>query len=220
MKVVAFVPIKMNNERTPGKNTKCFDDGTPLIQCILKSLKKVPEIDEIYVYCSNDKIKDYLIDGVKYLKRSETLDTPEATSQDIIDSFIKEVDADIYVLSHATSPFVKEDKFSICINKVINEDYDSAFTAEKLQNLLWSENKPLNFNAENIPRTQDLTPIYNEVSAAYVFKKETFKNLHRRIGLNPYICEVSAVEATDIDYPEDFEIANVLYMNIYKRGER
>lgn len=220
MKVVAFVPIKMNNERTPGKNTKCFDDGTPLIQCILKSLKKVPEIDEIYVYCSNDKIKDYLIDGVKYLKRSESLDTPEATSQDIIDSFIKEVDADIYVLSHATSPFVKEDKFSICINKVINEDYDSAFTAEKLQNLLWSENKPLNFNAENIPRTQDLTPIYNEVSAAYVFKKETFKNLHRRIGLNPYICEVSAVEATDIDYPEDFEIANVLYMNIYKRGER
>ena len=220
MKVVAFVPIKMNNERTPGKNTKCFDDGTPLIQCILKSLKKVPEIDEIYVYCSNDKIKDYLIDGVKYLKRSETLDTPEATSQDIMDSFIKEVDADIYVLSHATSPFVKEDKFSICINKVINEDYDSAFTAEKLQNLLWSENKPLNFNAENIPRTQDLTPIYNEVSAAYVFKKETFKNLHRRIGLNPYICEVSAVEATDIDYPEDFEIANVLYMNIYKRGER
>ena len=220
MKVVAFVPIKMNNERTPGKNTKCFDDGTPLIQCILKSLKKVPEIDEIYVYCSNDKIKDYLIDGVKYLKRSESLDTPEATSQDIIDSFLKEVDADIYVLSHATSPFVKEDKFSICINKVINEDYDSAFTAEKLQNLLWSENKPLNFNAENIPRTQDLTPIYNEVSAAYVFKKETFKNLHRRIGLNPYICEVSAVEATDIDYPEDFEIANVLYMNIYKRGER
>ena len=51
-------------------------------------------------------------------------------------------------------------------------------------------------------------------------KKETFKNLHRRIGLSPYICEVSAVEATDIDYPEDFEIANVLYMNIYKRGER
>ena len=70
MKIVAFVPIKMNNERVPGKNTKCFDDGTPLIQCILKSLVQVPEIDEIYVYCSNEKIKDYLIEGVKYLKRS------------------------------------------------------------------------------------------------------------------------------------------------------
>ncbi|WP_343338762.1 hypothetical protein TPELB_09680 [Terrisporobacter petrolearius] len=219
MKIVAFVPIKMNNERFPGKNTKCFDDGTPLVQCILKSLVNVPEIDETYVYCSNEKIKDYLIEGVKYIKRSEELDTAQATSQDIIDSFMQEVDADVYVLSHATSPFVKEEKISICINKVKNENYDSAFTAEKLQHLLWSENKPLNFDAENIPRTQDLVPIYNEVSAAYVFKKDTFKKLNRRIGLNPYICEVSALEATDIDYPEDFEIANVLYMNIYKRGE-
>ena len=60
MKIVAFVPIKMNNERVPGKNTKCFDDGTPLIQCILKSLVNIPEIDEIYVYCSNEKIKEYI----------------------------------------------------------------------------------------------------------------------------------------------------------------
>ena len=31
MKVVAFVPVKLNNERLPGKNTKVFEDGTPLI---------------------------------------------------------------------------------------------------------------------------------------------------------------------------------------------
>lgn len=27
MKTVAVVPVKMNNERLPGKNTKCFDNG-------------------------------------------------------------------------------------------------------------------------------------------------------------------------------------------------
>lgn len=31
MKTVAFVPIKLNNQRTPGKNTKKFDDGSALI---------------------------------------------------------------------------------------------------------------------------------------------------------------------------------------------
>lgn len=31
MKVVALVPIKMNNERTPGKNTKKLSDDIPLI---------------------------------------------------------------------------------------------------------------------------------------------------------------------------------------------
>lgn len=32
MKTVAVVPVKMNNERLPGKNTKCFDNGEPLIK--------------------------------------------------------------------------------------------------------------------------------------------------------------------------------------------
>ena len=68
-------------------------------------------------------------------------------------------------------------------------------------------------------RTQDLPVYYNEVSAAYVFKKETFETLKRRIGENPYICEVSGVECVDIDYPEDFEIANAIYMGILKNGE-
>ena len=73
MKIVALVPIKMNNERVPGKNTKLLCDGTPLIQMILHALKDASEVDEIYVYCSNKQIKDYMIPGVKYLKRDENM---------------------------------------------------------------------------------------------------------------------------------------------------
>ena len=47
MKTVAVVPVKMNNERLPGKNTKCFDNGEPLIKYVLSSLSKVKNIDEI-----------------------------------------------------------------------------------------------------------------------------------------------------------------------------
>ena len=53
MKVTAFVPMKLNNERLPGKNTKAFTNGKPLCQYILNTLLKVKEIDEIYVYCSD-----------------------------------------------------------------------------------------------------------------------------------------------------------------------
>ena len=49
MKIAAFVPVKLKNERTPGKNTKRFDDGTALITCFLRTLVHVPEIDELYV---------------------------------------------------------------------------------------------------------------------------------------------------------------------------
>lgn len=219
MNVAAFVPVKLNNERAPGKNTKRFDDGTPLITHFLKTLVQVPEIDELYVFCSREEIKDYIVPGVCFLKRPEFLDTREATPQDIISTFMSMVDADVYMVCHCTSPFVKAERFSECIHKVCFEGHDSAFTGEKLQRLMWHNGQPLNFDAANVPRTQDLPVYYNEVSAAYVFKKETFETLHRRIGLNPYICEVSGVECVDIDYPEDFEIANAIYMKLLKKGE-
>ena len=60
---VAFVPIKLNNERIPGKNLKPMDDGKPLISFILETLvllKKKGIITEIVVYCSKKEICQYI----------------------------------------------------------------------------------------------------------------------------------------------------------------
>jgi spore coat polysaccharide biosynthesis protein SpsF (cytidylyltransferase family) len=38
MKIVGVVRVKLNNERLPGKNTKPFDNGEPLIRYILTTL--------------------------------------------------------------------------------------------------------------------------------------------------------------------------------------
>ena len=217
MKTVAFVPIKLNNQRTPGKNTKKFDDGTALITVFLKTLVKVKGFDAIYVFCSNPEIEQYLIPGVKFLKRPEYLDTQEATPQQIIEEFMKLVDAEIYAVCHCTSPFVSALHFDECVEAIKSGRFDSSFTAEKIQHLLWnSKNEPLNFDPTNIPRTQDLDPIYNEVSAAYVFKREVFEKYHRRIGIKPHITEVTGIECIDIDYPEDFLIANAIYMTMLR----
>lgn len=217
MKKVAFVPVKLNNQRAPGKNIKKFDDGISLITLFLEKLIKVKGIDEIYVFCSDETIKEYMIPGTKYLKRSEYLDTPEATPQDIIGEFMKFVDADIYAVCHCTSPFVKIEHFEECIQATESEEFDSSFTAEKMQHLMWTDNnEPLNFDCANVPRTQDLPIYYKEISAAYVFKREVFEKFRRRIGIAPHITVVSGIECIDIDYPEDFEMANTIYMNMIR----
>ena len=46
MKTVACVPIKLNNQRTPGKNIKKFDDGSSLITVFLSNLIKVKSFDD------------------------------------------------------------------------------------------------------------------------------------------------------------------------------
>jgi CMP-N-acetylneuraminic acid synthetase len=215
MKTVCFIPIKLKNERFPGKNVKRFYDGTPLIQYFLKTLVKITGLNNIYVFCSNAAIQDYLIDRAIFLKRPEYLDTPSTTPQNIIKEFMNLIDADIYMVAHTTSPFVSIEHFEECVEAVASNKHDSSFTGEKIQKLLWNDEiDPLNFAANNIPRTQDLKPIYAEVSAAYVFRKEVFLNLNRRVGLNPHITVVSGIECIDIDYQEDFEIANAIYKEI------
>lgn len=221
MRIVAMVPIKMNNERLPGKNIKAFSDGSPLLTVFLKTLVNVRFFDDIYVFCSSSEIKNYIIPCVKYLERPRFLDTQQTAPHEIINEFIKRVDADVYAVCHCTSPFVTAGHIEECVAAVKSGEHDSAFTAEKIQRLLWTnKNTPLNFEADNVPRTQDLLPIYSEVSAAYVFTKDIFEKTSRRIGFSPYITEVKGIECVDIDCPDDFEIANAIYMNLIKGKRR
>lgn len=206
MKIVAIMPIKLKNERCPGKNTRMLG-SKPLLQYELDSLKETGLCDSINVYCSSEDVVPYLPDGVNFVKRPEVLDLPTSNFSQIFETFMGEVDADIYVYAHATAPFIKKETMEQCINAVKSGEYDSAFCALKLQDYLWQNGEPLNFDATNVPRTQDLTPIYQETSGVYVFTKDVFKNKHRRIGDKPYVSEVSFKEAVDIDNPEDFLLA-------------
>ena len=218
MKVVAYVPIKLNNERTPGKNLKKFSDGTPLCSFIFNALTKVKEIDEAYCYCSSEDIIPYLQDGIKFLQRPSSLDTSSTQCQDIIASFLNTItDADIVVLCHATCPFISPETIQKCVKAVMSREYDSAFSAAPVRDFLWLDGKAINFNPEKSVRTQELPPIYKETIGCYVFTKEMFLKRNGKVGYHPYICEVGPFEDVDIDYPEDFETANAIYMNVLKK---
>lgn len=205
-KILAIMPIKLNNERLPGKNTKLLGDK-PLLQYELDSLLQIKEISEIDVYCSNEKIVDFLPKGVHFVKRPQKLDLPTSNFTQIFECFMKEHYADIYIYAHATAPFISVNTIKMCINAVVSEKYDSAFCAEKIQDYLWKDGEALNFEANNVPRSQDLDVIYRETSGVYVFRREVFETYRRRIGIKPFICEVNAKERIDINNPEDFILA-------------
>lgn len=211
MKIVSFIPIKLNNQRLPGKNTMLLG-GRPLCDYIFKTICEVDGIDERYVYCSDESIKPYLTDGIQFLKRDAYLDGFQVKGLEIIDRFVKDVDADIYVLTHVTQPFTKPSSIENALKKVVSGEYDSAFSAVMLQDYMWKEGKPFNYDMKNIVRTQDLDPIYMETGAFFIFRKEVFTELGQRIGNNPYIYEIDQFEAVDIDTIEDFEFAKAVAM--------
>lgn len=209
MKIVSFIPIKLNNQRFPGKNIIPLA-GKPTCEYIFDTIKKVNTINEKYVYCSDEKIREYIPNGLTFLKRDPYLDGFQVKGLEIIDRFVKDVDADIYVLTHVTQPFTKSESIKFALDKVISGEYDSAFSAVELQDYMWVNGKPLNYDMKNIVRTQDLDPIYMETGAFFIFRKEVFTKLRQRIGNKPYIHIINQFEAVDIDTAEDFEFAKVV----------
>lgn len=206
MKTVALVPVKLNSERLPHKNILPIG-GHPLCWHICDSLSQVDKIDEVYVYCSDETVKQYLPDTVIYKKRDKRLDGNEIKGFDIYRCFMREVEADVYILAHTTSPFIKASSIANALDHVLSGEYDSAFSAEKIQTFAWYQGKPVNYDLNDVPRTQDMEPIWVETSAFYIFRKEVFVDHNRRIGFQPYIQEVSGAEAVDIDEQKDYELA-------------
>jgi len=112
-KIVAIMPIKLSNERLPGKNTKLLG-GKPLLQYELDTLLQIKDIERVYVYCSDAAICEFLPKGVDFKKRPNYLDLPTSNFTQIFENFINEIDADIYVYAHATAPFVEKDTVKEC----------------------------------------------------------------------------------------------------------
>lgn len=211
---VAFVPVKLNNERLPGKNTKAFDGGKPLIQYILDTLQKAEGVDEIYVYCSDESIREFLPEGVRYLCRDKSLDSSKTLITEVLQAFANEVEAETYVLAHATAPFLSKKSIEAGIQAVTKEGYDSAITVTACHDFLWKDGKPFNYDVGRIPRTQDLDEMFVETTGLYVYGRDLILKEGRRIGEKPYMIKVAREEAIDINEPFDFMVANAWFQKL------
>ena len=219
MRVVCCVPMKLYNERLPNKNIIQLANGQPLCTFILQTLLGISVIDDIIVYCSDSSITSYLPVGVRFMKRGTHLDTNTTSMIEVLQCFVSDVEADIYILAHATAPFLQSSSIENALQQVKSGCYDSAFSVQKHHDFIWI-NGIANYDPKDIPRTQDLPPYFKETSGFYIFKRSVITQLGQRIGSRPYMQEVNWIEGIDIDDQEDLNFANtVLLSHMIKETE-
>lgn len=211
-RVAGFVPSKLNSSRLPAKNIRPLG-GVPLLNYALRTLSAVAEVDDIVVYASDDAVMASVEGGSssRYVQRPVALDSDAATVQDFVGGFLTDVECDVVVLLHATSPFISARTVAECTRAVLSGSHDSAFAAQEIRRFAWFGGTPLNYSLSlPTPRTQDLEPVLVEQSGLYVFTRDLFQRTARRIGSRPFIKVVDSVEGHDIDSPEEFEFAELL----------
>jgi CMP-N-acetylneuraminic acid synthetase len=216
-KIVALLPMKANSERVKGKNFKFFA-GKPLYRWILDSLLEVSELAEIVI--NTDARAQLSESSLVSSSRISIHDRPEDICGDlvsmntIIEHDIKNVDADIYLMTHTTNPLLSAKTIRNALHAFrvayAKKEADSLFTVNKVQTRFYRHDcSPVNHDPDNLLRTQDLEPWFEENSNLYIFTKNSFLSTGARIGKKPMMFETPKLESIDIDTPSDWEFASI-----------
>ncbi|MBN1370779.1 MAG: acylneuraminate cytidylyltransferase family protein [Anaerolineaceae bacterium] len=214
-KIVALVPMRHHSERVPGKNYRLLN-GKPLYAHIVETLLDVPEVSKIVVDTDSPVILEGLAKNYPQVgtqERPEHLRAGTIPMNEILLHDTALEPADLYLQTHSTNPLLRAETLSAAI-KALRDNYpayDSLFGVTRLQTRLWDQlARPINHNPAILLRTQDLPPTYMENSCVYLFTRQTLEQRRNRLGERPYMFEVSAAEAWDIDEELTFQIVDLL----------
>jgi len=212
--VVALVPMKEHSERVPGKNTRLFS-GKPLFHHIIGTLEATYAIDKVVVDTDSEIIAEEaksLFPKVQVIERPQELRGDLVSMNKLIAYDISHVASDIYLQTHTTNPLLRSKTISDALRAFArSEEYDSLFTVNRVQTRLYTaDGAPINHNPNELIRTQDLPPVYEENSCLYIFTSESFSKHQRRIGSKPLMYETDRIESIDIDDEYTFRLAEML----------
>lgn len=225
-KIVALLPMKANSSRVPGKNFKDFC-GKPLFRWVLDSLLSVSEIDKVII---NTDAKDILLENgleenerVVIRRRPEEICGDDVSMNLVIADDIKNVPADIYLMTHTTNPLLSKHTISAALKAfdehVAKGSADSLFTVNKIQTRFYRQDgSAINHDPDHLIPTQDLEPWYEENSNLYIFTADSFEKTKARIGVQPAMHVTPLRESVDIDTPEDWDLGVITTRYLLEAG--
>lgn len=130
MKIVAIIPARYQSSRFPGKPLADLC-GKPMIWWVYNQVKKVSEIDEVYVATDDDRIFSMC---EKIGINSIMTDLHHETSTERVNEVAHKVGADLYVVVNGDEPLIDPEiiRAIIPMNKIDTDFYVSNLMTEIL----------------------------------------------------------------------------------------
>lgn len=227
-KVIFFLPTRKGSQRVKNKNIRSFANiEGGLIENKLSQLIQTKNIDEI-ILSTNDDECIYIANSfqkkcsrLKIVKRPDELCLDSTNLSDLIYYVPTITDADHILWGHVTTPICDAAEYDKAINiyfSKIKEGYDSLVSVTEFKNFLLNmEGKIINNTTDLLwPRTQDLNPLYEINHAIFLAKREIYVKYKNRIGNNFFLYEMDKLKSFDIDWEQDFTIAEIIYKKLYQ----
>jgi CMP-N-acetylneuraminic acid synthetase len=231
--ITAFLPCRAGSERVPKKNTRPFAGySTGLIGLKLEQLAACAEIDRILLSTNDPEViaiatdASVVIPKLEIDLRPDHLCTPQTSTDELIAYVPDRIDRGVVLWTHVTSPMVDAAAYSEMIAEyttaVADGESDSLMSVTGLRTFLWTATGPLNYDraVEKWPRTQTLQTLYSVNSAAFMIDVELMRGLQDRVGRSPKLFEMTEAQGFEIDWEEQFALAEVIYQSALGPGGR
>lgn len=223
MQITAVIPIRTGSQRVKDKNLRPFANSN-LMELKIAALLQVPELTSIIVNTNSEIAIDIVkrhYPSVRTHRREEYYASSQCSGSEFFRHLGEVTDTDIFVYCPCTSPFIKPQTISLCINQFLKSpDHDCLATVSSIKDFLWLDNKPINYDPSHAPNSQDLPNIVALNFGVTVIRREDLIRNSNIIGKKPQFIVTDEIEAIDIDTPLDFYIAEQLYtkLSIEKKG--
>ena len=225
-KIAFFLPTRKGSERVKNKNTRPFAGiKGGLVENKIKQILATKHVDEI-IFSSNDERCMEVADKYSYDSRLRIIPRPDelclssTNLQDLICYVPTVTDADHILWGHVTTPLAGAEEYDKGIELYLSkleEGYDSLVGVTELKNFLLNKNGKLVNNTTDIPwpRTQDLEALYEINHTMFLAKREVYTKLKNRLGEKALLHVMDEIHSKDIDWEDDFTIAEIMYKNLY-----
>ncbi|MEQ8736681.1 MAG: hypothetical protein RIC29_17295 [Rhodospirillaceae bacterium] len=207
MRIVAFVPAKGQSDRIANKNTVILD-GEHLFKRKLRQLLECDLIDEVYLDTESRDLIDLASDlDVKVLTRDPNLASNSTDGHALFANECAQVDADIYIQSLCTSPFITKDTISRALKALLeDENSDSLVAVQKKKQYQWVDGRP-QYGDGKIPNSVDLPESVIESMGLYMVRRDGASPPKQRFGKSPLLFDLTEEEAVDLNWPDDLAFA-------------
>ena len=220
MNITALVPVKTNSERLKNKNFLMFC-GQPLYQVILDKLQAIKTVNKIVINTDSEIIAKECSE--RYSKatiiiRPQEIRGNEITMNAIIAYDLTRVSGEHFLQTHCTNPLISIKTIEHAISTYFRNlsEFDSLLSVQSIKKRAYNFNgDPINHSNSILEQTQNLPEVFIENSNLFIFSRTSFyNNSHSRVGSKPLFFPMNYIEGIDIDYPEDFILAELVYKNI------
>ena len=215
MVIYALIPLRTGSIRIKNKNFLKIKKKPVYLYSTHQALKS-RLIKKVFIATNSKKIK-IKHKKLSIFKRSKMSNTKKASTEIVVEEFLKNNVCDYLVLIQATNLFIKTKYIDLAIKKLVNnkKKYDTLLSVVKSKYFIWQKYKDRivfkDLFLKKRPRSQDIEENqFVENGSFYIFNRKKFLKLKNRLHGKITYFEMPKESIFELDEKEDVRIIKKL----------